>query len=107
MTFAQTCWKPFTAARRPWRRTLRWCACFGAPLLSLGFERCRLGVARPLSRCRGIRELSRLRLRICPFAELSGLGTMARENQEAAEMIWEAWRHARHADFGGFPRDSP
>ncbi|CAK9047652.1 unnamed protein product [Durusdinium trenchii] len=45
-------------------------------------------MARCLAQCRGFRELAWLRLRIAPFAELSGLGAMA-AGKEVAEVVQE------------------
>lgn len=47
------------------------------------------GIARQFARFRCFRELARIRLRIAPFAELSGLGAMAGTGKEVAEIIRE------------------
>lgn len=47
------------------------------------------GIARQFAQFRCFRELARIRLRIAPFAELSGLGAMAGTGKEVAEIIRE------------------
>eukprot|EP00435_Cladocopium_sp_Y103_P005116 s3092_g1.t1 len=47
------------------------------------------GIARQFARFRCFREMARLRLRIAPFAELSGLGAMAGTGKEVAEIVRE------------------
>lgn len=47
------------------------------------------GIARQFARFRCFRELARIRLRIAPFAELSGLGAMAGTGKEVAEIVRE------------------